>query len=172
MQAIETIELTTSESSIIFDDIPATFTDLLVVTSLRSDRVAATENLVFRLNGDATNQNTRLLRGDGSSASSFTNTSPIIGILPTANSTSNTFDSSSIYVSNYASSSAKSFSAETVSENNATTAYQHIVAGLYDDTDAVTSITLTTSNGSNFVQYSSATLYGITSGSDGTTTVS
>ena len=160
---IERTELTSAASSITFSSIPADFTDLLVVTSLRSDRVAATENLVFRLNGDATNQNTRLLRGDGSSASSFTNTSPIIGILPTANSTSNTFDSSSIYIPNYAGSAAKSFSADTVSENNATTAYQHIVAGLYNDTDAVTSITLTTSNASNFEQYSSATLFGISS---------
>ena len=51
-------------------------------------------------------------------------------------------------------------SADGVMENNATEAYQNLVAGLWSNTSAITSLTLAKSTG-NFVQYSSASLYGI-----------
>ena len=55
-------------------------------------------------------------------------------------------------------------------ENNVTEGYQQIAAGLYNSTSAVSSIEI--ASGGSFVEYSSATLYGITAGSDGTTAVS
>jgi len=76
-----------------------------------------------------------------------------------------------IYIPNYTSSNAKSASIDGVSENNATASYQTIDAFLWNDTSAITSITLTLSGG-NFAQYSSASLYGVTAGNDGITTVS
>jgi len=54
----------------------------------------------------------------------------------------------------------KSISADAVEENNGTTAFAGLSAALWSNTAAITSITLTPQTGS-YVQYSTATLYGI-----------
>jgi hypothetical protein len=64
-----------------------------------------------------------------------------------------------IYIPNYAGSSNKSVSIDSVTENNATGAYSGLTAALFASTAAITSFGIST--GSNFVQYSTATLYGI-----------
>ena len=51
-----------------------------------------------------------------------------------------------------------------VSENNATTAYATLNAGLWSNTAAINAIGLTITSGQNFAQYSTATLYGILKG--------
>jgi hypothetical protein len=88
-----------------------------------------------------------------------------------ADSTSNTFASSSLYIPNYAGSNQKSSSLDDVAENNATASIQEIVAQLWADTAAITSITLTANSG-NFVVGSTVSLYGILKGSDGIVTTS
>jgi hypothetical protein len=60
---------------------------------------------------------------------------------------------------------------DTVSENNATAAFQRIIAGLNNSTAAITSINFFPSSG-NFVAGSTISLYGITKGSDGIVTTS
>jgi hypothetical protein len=47
-----------------------------------------------------------------------------------------------------------------VSENNGTDTAQQFTAGMFSSTSAISSISLSDANG-NFVQYSSASLYGI-----------
>jgi hypothetical protein len=74
--------------------------------------------------------------------------------------TASVFSSGEMCIPNYTGSSYKSFSTDSVQENNATLSRLVLVAGLWSDTAAVTSITLTAAAGL-FVQYSSATLYGI-----------
>ena len=86
--------------------------------------------------------------------------------------TANTFANVQIHIPNYASSNYKSYSSDGGEENNATAAVMGIWAGLWSDTSAITEIKLEDYNGGSWVQYSSASLYGVTSGSDGTTTVS
>jgi hypothetical protein len=85
--------------------------------------------------------------------------------------TSNTFGNGEIYIPNYLSGTAKSFSSDSVAENNGTEGWQVIQANLWSGTDAITSIELDPALGT-FVQYSSATLYGILAGSDGIVAVS
>jgi hypothetical protein len=66
-------------------------------------------------------------------------------------------------------------SVDLVTENNASGAFsamQRIVAALWNDTDPITSIEFDADAATNYKQYSSVTLYGITAGSDGTTIVS
>jgi hypothetical protein len=75
--------------------------------------------------------------------------------------TSNTFSNSEIYIPNYAGSNKKSFSADIVMENNATTAFSTLNASLWQGTAAISSLTFFDHNGNNFVQYSSFYLYGI-----------
>jgi hypothetical protein len=71
--------------------------------------------------------------------------------------TASTFGSGLIYIPNYAGSTNKSYLTDWVTENNATAAYAGFTAGLLSNTAAITDVTLTGS----FVQYSTATLYGI-----------
>jgi hypothetical protein len=167
MQIIQHQELASSQASIVFNSIPQTFTDLYLVFSMRTD--ASSTNADIGLNGSYSDFSVRSLFGDGSGRTSET-TVRIVGAI--TNQTP--FTNGAVYIPNYTSSVAKSISIDTVSENNATTAYQTIWAGLWNPSSntAITSISLREDGGGNILQYSSATLYGVLKGSDGTTVVS
>jgi hypothetical protein len=149
-------------ASIDFTAIPATYTDLKVVISARSNRASVTDDVVLGLNGVTTNQTTKNIFGTGAAASSASDTK-IYGSIDGASATSSTFSNTEFYIPNYASANYKSVSVDAVNENNATTAYAYLTAGLWSSTAAVTSITMTSYNSASFVQYSTATLYGIKS---------
>jgi hypothetical protein len=170
MQVIEHIELTSSQASITFSDIPQTgYTDLYLVYSVRLTRDGDDAQVNF--NGSTTGYSQRELFGTGSSVSTASRSdSKIRQTFNPSTTTASTFSSAAIYIPNYTSSNYKSFSVDGAYENNATAAYQTIKAGLWSNTAAITSITITDT--SNLAQYSSATLFGITAGSDGVTSVS
>lgn len=174
MQIIQHQELGSTQASITFSSIPQTFTDLFIVTSCRTAHTGPMwDSIRFSFNGVNTNQTNRYLYGDGASAASGAESSALIGFGANSNSaTSNTFSNASAYIPNYTAAIAKSISSDGVAENNGTTAGQIIIANLWNSTAAITSITLTPNSATNFLQYSSATLYGITKGSDGIVTVS
>lgn len=161
-------ELTGSQANITLSSIPQTYDDLCLVLSLRSARGSFVDAFLVKLNNVTPAM--RTLLGDGASAVSTTSYN---AAAPAANATSNTFSNDICYIPNYASTTqAKSFSIDSVMENNATDSYQIISASLDSNTAAVTSIVLSTFTANNFVQYSSATLYGITKGSSGGVSVS
>jgi hypothetical protein len=171
MQVIQHQELSSAQASITFSSIPQTYTDLLIVTSLRdTGSTNGWTNAYIKPNGLTTNLTTRVLYGFGSTVGSFSDTF-IYHETVGGGSTANTFSNSRIYIANYTASAAKSISVDTSTENNQTNSINAIVAGLWNSTDAITSLTLTAEVG-NFAQYSSATLYGVLKGSDGVTTVS
>ena len=63
--------LTSSAASVTFSSIPATYTDLVLRISARSDRVSTTDRLRLTFNSDtATNYSNITLVGDGAAASS------------------------------------------------------------------------------------------------------
>jgi len=146
-------------ANIEFTNIPATYTDLKLVYSGRDNRNDTQNGVNISLNGSTSNFTGRQLQGNGSAAASF-NIARFVSYNNGANSTANTFANAEIYFPNYASSNYKSFSSDAVEENNATTAFTFLSAGLWSNTAAITSITLTPDS-ANFVQYSTATLYGI-----------
>jgi hypothetical protein len=150
-------------SSIAFSSIAGTYTDLMLVISARSDEAGNGTVMIARFNGDTTDANYtyRRLLGNGSSTFSATSTQLQAGFADGALPTASTFGNSSIYIPNYAGSTTKTASVDGVFENNSSTASQAIWAGSWTGTAAITSITLTAISGNNFVQYSSATLYGI-----------
>lgn len=173
MQLIQTVTVGSGgAASIEFTSIPATFTDLCLVLSARSSRSASDDAILIQFNNQTTNFTVRELRGTGSGVNSNTFSTGFGGFIVGNTATSNTFSSQSIYIPNYAGSTNKSFSIDGVMENNATAALQGILAGLWSQTTAISSIKLTLDTGPNFVQYSSASLYGILKGSDGIVTVS
>lgn len=154
-------------ASIDFTSIPSTYTDLVIKGSTRIGTSNTSDGLFIKINNSTAFQYAdRTLYGNGSSAASIFN---IVGdnnrglywLYTTGNNaTASTFGNFEIYVPNYAGSSQKSFSYDSVSENNATAAVQFLTAGLWNQTTAINQITLTP-NTSTFQQYSTAYLYGV-----------
>ena len=166
MQLIETIEVGAGgAASIEFTSIPQDGVDLVCVLSLRNSvNFLSSLNGQINFNGDtAGNYNSKLLFGNGSSASSLSISSGATALRPYVvghTATANTFSNNSVYISNYTSSSSKSVSVDNVTENNATAAHQSILAGNWTGTTAITSINIT--SGFTWMQYSTASLYKIT----------
>ena len=148
-------------ATISFSSIPSTYTDLCLKVSLRSNASRINEDLLVSFNGSTSSRAWRFLEGNGSSASSASGTDGRFSTFNADTSTSNTFGSAELYIPNYAGSNYKSVSIDTVTENNATSAYAEIEAALWSNTAAITSITCTLAFGTVFMQYSTATLYGI-----------
>ena len=158
---IQTVTVGTATSTIDLTSIPQTYTDLKLVMSLRSTRATyADDDFFININGLTTNQTTKYLQGNGSSVGSFSNTR--FGALIPANgaATASVFGNAEMYIPNYTSANYKSSSIDAVHENNNATAYQRIHANLWSATAAITQLTIVCADG-NFVQYSTATLYGI-----------
>ena len=149
-------------SSIDFTSIPSTYTDLVLKVSSRCSVAASVDTLALKFNGSTSGYSDRGLQGNGSSASSSSASGSkiYIGNSSAGNNTANTFGNMEVYIPNYAGSTNKSVSADSVSEDNATAAYQRMVAGLWSNTAAINQVTLNFDSG-NFVQYSTAYLYGI-----------
>jgi hypothetical protein len=156
-------------ASIDFTSIPQTYTDLIVVFSLRGTVSAGVSNVKLTFNGSTTGYSGRTLMGFGSGAGySETNVDqystpwPFINLYANVGSTStaSTFSNGSLLVPNYTGSANKSVSIDWVNETNATAAWSGINAGLWSNTSAITSLSLGAYSG-NFVQYSTASLYGI-----------
>lgn len=159
---IETVEVASPVASVTFSNIPQGYTDLIVKASVRNARTGAAEaELRWTVNGSSTSYSNRLLQGNGTSisAGSYATTLFYSGEIDASTATANTFGSAEIYIPNYTSANYKSISAETVSENNATSAYITLTAGLWSNTAAITSITF--SYGIDWVTNSTFTLYGV-----------
>ena len=160
---IQTYTLTSTASTIDFTNIPQNYTDLYIVLSGRSSRSAVNDVLYMKFNDSTSGYSSKILEGNGASATSYSGSSSaftdIFGI-PAASSTASTFGSVSIYIPNYTSSNNKSISVDGVGENNATTAYADLYAGLWSNSSAVTKITLYNII-STFTANTTATLYGV-----------
>jgi hypothetical protein len=159
MTLIETITVGSGgAASIEFTGIPGNGKDLLLLLSGRSEGGSNFLNTFITFNANSANRSGVVISGDGNSASSFSTTTPYTSTNGNG-STTNTFSNSKFYISNYAGSTAKSFTTEGVSENNATAALQTLSALLWNDTSAITSIQLTNSGGSDHAEHSTASLY-------------
>jgi len=163
---ISSVTVGSATGSITFSSIPATYTDLLVKVSPRFSAASVNKTLVMRFNSDASTSNytNKRLQGNGSTINSSIENGYNGGYVSEVNggsSTANTFSNVEIYIPNYAGSNYKSFSVDSGMENNATTAYAQLLGNLWSNTAAITSITLVEQTSDNFVQYSTAYLYGI-----------
>jgi hypothetical protein len=167
-QLIEAKTLGSNTNEVTFSAIPGTYTDLLVKASTRQSGNADGNQMGIRFNGSsASDYSRRLIYGDGSTVNGGSGASENFARLAFAQSstyTANTFNNIEIYIPNYTSSDYKSFSTDAVSENNATAQYaQAFYAGLWSNTAAITSLSLSeySGSGTDFVQYSTFYLFGI-----------
>lgn len=145
-----------------FTSISGSYTDLaLLVTCRTASGGADAVKIAFNSDNTSGNYSLKYLGGNGTTVNSSTSPSQYAVNAVGSTDTANTFSNAQVYIPNYAGSNKKSWSADTVTENNGTTAYQNLIAGLWDNTNAITAIKLTNSGGANFAQYSTAYLYGI-----------
>ena len=149
-------------ASIDFADIPQIYTDLLLVSSLRTSAAVNYQTNRMTINGSSSNMTVKNVYGAGGSVGSAGITTYLLaGYTLGSSATANTFSSHNMYIPNYSNSVYKSFNSESAAANNSGTNYVlDFSGGLWSQTAAITSIQLTTENG-NFMQYSSASLYGI-----------
>ena len=144
-----------------FTSIPATYTDLKLVTSSRSVAADTSDGLYIKLNTSTSSFTMKRLYGSGTAVVSNSTPTNIATLDDAANNTASVFGNAEIYIPNYASANYKSYSVDSVQEQNGTTSYQQMVAGLWSNTAAITGITLYYGSTSNIAQYSTAYLYGI-----------
>ncbi len=150
-------------ANIEFTSIPATYTDLVVKLSGRSTASDTSDNLNFRINGNTSSvYSERMLYGTGSAtgSASYSGTESLAQHENANTSTANTFANIEFYFPNYTSSNNKSVSVDAVTENNATAAQARFNAVLFSNTSTITSL-LFYPNSGNFMQYTTAYLYGI-----------
>jgi len=149
-------------SSVTFNSIPQTgYTDLKIVMSVRSANASNFDNPRISINGSTSTFTRREIYAESGSVGSESVADRIIGAIPAANATSSTFGSLDFYLPNYTSSNYKSYSVDSVTENNSTTQASWLLAGLWSTTTAVSTIAVSLQSGGNFVQYSTFSLYGV-----------
>lgn len=170
---IQAVNVTASGgvSSIVFSNIPQTFTDLCLLTSIAHDR-SSNKVTAIRFNGDTgANYLWRIAEGYGSGFTSFSqNVSAGYNTLAFSYCndpayTANVFANGMLYFSDYTSNANKSSLTDSVTENDATSALMGFGSNRWANSSAITSITLLPdpngAAGTVMVQNSSASLYGI-----------
>lgn len=161
-----------TQASIEFTSIPQTYTDLQILMSVRYSG-SDTTGINVILNGDtSTSYNVRVLRGTGAggapqnntSAQTFDFTALGAGGSTTGSSgssqTASTFTNTAMYIPDYTGSKHKSISTDFVQTAFVTATFLGFYANLKASASAITSITISPSEGS-WVQYSAIYLYGI-----------
>ncbi len=162
-----------STSSLDFTSIPATYTDLLLkVNGRTTDTSQIRDYFLLRFNSSASGYSRTWLTGyDGGAVTSAAGSTDTYGFCGTVNgflSQANTFGNSEIYIPSYASSVQKMYHADCSGGFNSTTTYMmNITNVIWNNTAAITSISLFPANGNvsspsgNWAQNSTAYLYGI-----------
>ena len=156
---LERTELNASATSVTFANIPQSgYTDLKVVVSTRLSNTDSP--ILVNFNGVTTGYSWRRIYGNGSTASSLSGTDGYFLHGNTSSTTASTFSNAEFYVPNYTASQSKSISVDTALETNATAGELFMLAALWANNAAITSISLTPLTGS-FVANSTFSLYGI-----------
>jgi hypothetical protein len=168
---LETIALTQSAASVTFDNLPTSgYTDLKLVISARSSVTSGSntwEDIGISFNGGAVNNSvtSRVVFGYSSTVGSATNANWAAGFAAAPSATASTFSNTELYIPNYRSNVAKSYSGDTSSETNAASGINGMVAGLWNPVTqaAITSIGFSVTTGTSplFVAGSTFSLYGI-----------
>ena len=156
-EPIATQTLGSAAASVTFSSIPATYTDLIIVTQAIS---ASADDVGIRFNSDSgTNYSQTWLSGNGSSAFSgrySSSTSVYLDIYGSMGTT--LFNNANVQIMNYSNTTTnKTF----LSRSNRAGARVDAIVGLWRNTAAITTIVLAPTSGVNFSTGCTFTLYGI-----------
>jgi hypothetical protein len=166
-ESIATETLTGSQSSVTFSSIPATYTHLQLRIMGKTDRALDRDPITVKFNSDSgSNYAEHTLSGNGSSASAGAGSSLTSTTIyrATGNSSATNIFGVIVYdLLDYANTN-KYKTGRYLGGYDANGAGDiYFGSTLWQSTSAITSIVLTPSIGSNFLQYSSFALYGIKS---------
>ena len=147
--------------SIEFTSIPQGYTDLVLVVSSRATGSAVDVQAIVINGGTTIMTSGRYLDSNNTGTPRSGNLYYYQTLSQPSSYTANVFASSNIYISRYSSTIApKTLSADSVLETNAAGNYIGLTGSLWNSTSPITTLSIQNQNG-NFVQYSSASLYGI-----------
>ena len=165
---LQRVELNTTTTTVTFSNIPQTgYTDLIVKMSLRANQTGSNDSwdLKTLFNGSSANMSQISVRGDGSGANVNTGiTDRFLRLVNISDWTANTFSSVEFCIPNYTSSSNKSFSIDSVVENNVgASGAQILINGVWSSTSAISSLAFTPNGNTSasFVAGSSFSVYGV-----------
>ena len=152
--------------TIVFSDIPNTYTDLVLKVSVRKAESGGNTNLQMRFNGSTTGYTQKMIIGSGSGTPAVYYDNSEIGFmyLPTAASVASVFTNTEIYLPNYTWGFTKCVSIDhSVQNNSGTTAVgTGWTNAEWSGTAAINQVYFYCANGSGtFAEYSNITLYGI-----------
>lgn len=153
---------TANETTVIFNSIPQTYTDLSILISVRSGYTAG--DMRLRINNLSTSiYSMTNLRSNGSNPVSYRYSTINImnGNFNNTNTTSSTFSDLELYIPNYTSSVDKPVAFMGVAPDFSSTPYSSFEGYLMRDTNAVTSITLIDTFSTGYAAGSTFYLYGI-----------
>lgn len=163
LELIQAVNFTSTQSSIDFNTIPSTYTDLVLKYSSRITAADTTWHL--RINGSSSSiYSGRYFQGTGSNAYTGTWSSANNDNFVVTNGsgyTASAFSNVEIYFPNYLSSVSKSYLVDEVTENNATGAVMFLTSGLFASNSAISSLSLYYTGSSDIAAYTSAYLYGV-----------
>lgn len=152
-------------SNIEFTSIPNSYKKLILIMSLRGNNSEAVVNVSFTLNNNTSTIYTRAnIWGDGSTVNRTQGTADdrgYWGYMNANTATASTFGNAWVEFINYATTATKVWNAQSVTENDATLAHQTMAQGSYDSSSAISSIKINPWSTGNFMQYSTAYLYGV-----------
>ena len=156
---IQTITLSSSQTSIEFTNIPQTYTDLRIIMNGKIDSTGA-QGTYITFNTSGGTYTGMYMIGDGTT----TNSGALAAYIGSAYGTNGSTDAHNITIielAGYTTSNPKPWQVENYAPNftGATSNYRNIVSGNWSGTGAINTITLTTSG--NWISKSEATLYGI-----------
>lgn len=168
MELIETIEVGAGGvTSIEFTSIPQDGTDLVILLSGKSSRAQVSGDFYFRMNGATSGYSWKDLMAYATTVYSQTGATAteidpsLYGIPGSVSATTNIWSNTSIYFSNYTSSTNKSVSVDASYAQNALSRSLGFLAGSLTTTSPITSIELFNRSGETYVQYSTASLFKI-----------
>jgi len=155
---LQSITLTSASSSVTFSNIDQTYTDLVLIPSVKNS--SSEQSLAMWFNGDtASNYSATFLYGNGSSALSGRDTSNTL--IPITRSDTSAFWVGTVSIQNYPNSS--TYKTALSRGNSGTIVISQF--GLWRSTAAITSITISGLSGNSFAAGSTFDLYGIKAGS-------
>jgi hypothetical protein len=144
-------------ANITFTSIPATYTDLVILYSTRAES-SGTSWINITLGSGGT-YSKRYLYGNG--AGSVNSGTGVFAINQEQGYTANTYSNGEMYIPNYLSSATKFVMADSVSERDSAGGEVVFGSNSWSGTSAVSTIVLTTDGATDWEQYSTAYLYGI-----------
>lgn len=164
MKLIEAKTLGSNANTVIFTDIPQTYTDLVLLISARTNGAFTSDTLYVTMNSSTSNFSWENIYSTGNNpvVGQSNSDNQLASGINGNNSTALVFSNVEIYIPNYRNTAHnKSITNQGAVENNATRGDNYIDSVLWNNTSSITSMTLSAVSGSAFVTNSTFYLYGI-----------